>query len=139
MPKVLLDDPFVMLNAVDFSGLIKQVELELDRAQLDQTAGGDKTQISQPGLKVIGFRITAFQDYADNQLDEQLFTWWDAATEIPVRIRPNKTNAISAANPEYQFNAYVKSYPPLSAQHGALVMANVAFMNSSGVTRDIVP
>lgn len=136
--KVLLDDPFVNLNGIDFSGLIKQVELDLDRAQLDQSAGGDKTQISQPGLKIIGFRVTAFQDYADNALDEQLFTWWDAGTQIPVRIRKSKTDAISAANPEWQFNAYVKSYSPLNAQHGQLIQTPVAFMNSGGVTRAVV-
>lgn len=136
--KVLLDDPFVMLNGIDYSNLIKQVELDLDRAQLDQTAGGDKTQISQPGLKIVGFRITAFQDYADNGLDEQLFTWWDAATEIPVRIRAKKADAIAATNPEWQFNAYLKSYSPLNGQHGQLLQTPVAFMNSSGVTRDVV-
>lgn len=139
MAKYVLTDPFVNIDGVDYSAAFKSGEFNLSRAELDAAAGGDDTEIKKLGLRQISLRLTMFQDYTDNALDEALFNIWNGEDTVPIRIRPSKTDAISAANPEYQFDAVLPSYQPIKGQHGQMVMTDPVFAAAGSITRDVTP
>src|SRR3990167_1376994 len=100
MAKTVLTAPYILINAVDYSTIVKSVELNITREQLDAAAGGDDTAIKKLGLRNITLRVNFFQDYADNGLDESLFDIWDAEVAVALELRPS-TDAVGAANPSY--------------------------------------
>jgi hypothetical protein len=57
-------------------------------------------------------------------------------TKVNCRVRPNNA-AISASNPEYQFQVLVTDWASLNAQVGALSTMQVSWPISGAITKDI--
>ena len=136
MAKTVLTAPYILINAVDYSTIVKSVELNITREQLDAAAGGDDTAIKKLGLRNITLRVNFFQDYADNGLDESLFDIWDAEVAVALELRPS-TDAVGVTNPSYELNVVLPDYAPLSAQHGAMIMTSPTFVAAGSITRAV--
>lgn len=135
MAVLVLVDPFVSINAVDLSEYVKRVTLNLDAAELDQTAGGDTTQRALAGLKKWTASIEFNQDFALTKVDATLFPLWGAAA-FAVEFRPVKTGGRSTTNPGYTGNAVLTKYSPLGqGQHGQLVMAPADVVSAGALSR----
>ena len=136
MAKTVLTAPYILINAVDYSTIVKSVELNITREQLDAAAGGDDTAIKKLGLRNITLRVNFFQDYADNGLDEKLFDIWNAEVAVALELRPS-TDAVGVTNPSYELNVVLPDYAPLSAQHGAMIMTSPTFVAAGSITRAV--
>jgi hypothetical protein len=94
------------------------------------------------------FRSVSFDFYQDfaNESVEEFFNGRPPYTVYPIRVgtkvncrvRPNNA-AISASNPEYQFQVLVTDWASLNAQVGALSTIQVTWPISGAITKDITP
>lgn len=141
MPQIVYTDAFVHINGVDLSNRVRQVTLTYEAEMLDNTAMGTSgTRSMIPGLKNWTLSVEFYQDFAAGSVDATLFPLIGAAA-FPIRVRPVNASAISATNPEYQGNAVLESYPPLTGEVGALGMCSAQFRAGAGsaLVRDITP
>lgn len=139
MPVTVLYDAYVSLNAVDVSAQVKSVSIPLAIAELDTGAMGVDTVLNEPGLKSFSVELEFNNDFTDNELDEDLFALWDARTKFAIAIRHNRTSAISATNPEYQFTGFIASWNPIQGAKGTLAGGTLRLANSTALVRDVTP
>jgi hypothetical protein len=141
MATMVYTDAFVSINSVDLSDHVKSVTLTYEAEVLDDTVMGTSgTRSAKPGLKNWTLEVNFLQDYAAASVDATLFPLVGAAA-FPIKVRPVKGSAISSTNPEYQGNAILTSYPPLTGEVGALSMATASMRAGGGsaLVRDITP
>ena len=124
----------VSINSVDQSDHVRSATLEYTSELLDNTAMGDDTRSRVGGLKDWTLTVEFYQDFADNDLDEQLFAL--VGTTTTVAIRPVNTTA-SATNPEYTGTAILESAPPLGGAVGELAMITATFRSAGTLTRGV--
>lgn len=139
MSAQVLYDAFVSLNGVDVSAQAKSISIPMAIAVLDVAAMGTDTVVNEPGLKSFSAEVEFNSDFTDNELDEDLFTLWDARTKFAIKIRHNKTSAISATNPEYQFDGFISGWNPIQGAKGTIAGGTISLSNSSVMTRDVTP
>jgi hypothetical protein len=116
MAQLVYTDAMVFINGIDLSNHVRQLTLTYEAEMLDNTAMGTS-----------GTRSTLFPLIG--------------AAAFPIRVKPVNASAISATNPEYQGNAVLESYPPLTGEVGALAMCSAQFRAGGGsaLVRDITP
>ena len=139
---VLIDPLLIINNGADFdcSDHVKQLNLAHSTAALDNTAGSaTPIEVFLAGLRNSRFSARLFQDFADNEVDEILFNAWQNRTTLALRLRADKTSAISASNPEYQFSCFITAYSGINASIGEVVMCDLEVAMTTDVTRDITP
>lgn len=141
MAAIVYTDALVVINSVDLSDHVKSVTLNYESEVLDDTVMGTSgTRSAICGLKNWSLEVNFLQDYAAGEVDATLFGLVGAVA-FPIRVRPSKTNAISTSNPEYQGDAILASYPPITGEVGALGTATASFRAGGGSTlvRDVMP
>ena len=141
MATLIYTDALVDINAIDLSDHVRSVQLNYEAEILDDTAMGTSgTRSAKPGLKNWTLNVEFYQDFAAGSVDATLFPLIGAAA-FPIRVRPVKSSAISATNPEYQGNAVLESYPPITGEVGTLGMASASFRAGGGspLVRDVTP
>lgn len=126
-------DAFVSINSVDLSDHVKQVTLDYSAEMLDATAMGDGTRINLGGLKDWTISIEFKQDFTADEVDATLFSLVGAS--FPVIVRPVKSSAVGATNPNYVATGILESYSPLGNQVGELAMAPVTIRPASALAR----
>lgn len=135
MAKLVLKNPQITVNSVDFSDHISSVEIMLSKDEVDVTnfgSGGVKQRMA--GLEDASFTLNFQQDFATAEVDATLYPLWDAETEFPVVVKPS-TAAVSASNPSYTGTCIVLEYQPLSGAVGELSETSVEFLSNNGITR----
>lgn len=137
MAVFVLDNAYVMVNAVDLSDHVKQVRLSYNAELQDDTAMADTARSRIPGLLDVSCEVDFEQDFASGKVDATLFDLIGAAA-FAVKVRAD-AGAIATTNPEFQFNAVLESYPPVSGAIGALAMATAVFRGTTVITRDVTP
>ncbi len=133
----VLKDAVVTINAVDLTDHIMTVKLDYGVDAVEKTAMGDVVHRFMPGLKVVGFEATFFQDTAASSVDATLFPLVGAAA-FAVAVK-RTSGAISATNPEYQMNMILVSYPILDGSVGSDGTVSVSFATDTDITRDVTP
>jgi hypothetical protein len=138
MPKFVLRDAHFMINAVDLSDHVKQIELTIEATEVDVTSMGNSGYSSQlPGMKKWQATVTMFNDFDAAKTDATIFPLAGGAV-VPVIFRPVKATAISATNPEYRGDASVLSYAPISGSVNEAAMTAVRLSGNGALTRNIV-
>lgn len=141
MPTLIYTDALVDINGLDLSDHVRTVNVTYEAEMLDDTAMGTSgTRSFKPGLKNWSVSVEFYQDYAAASVDATLFPLIGAVA-FPIRVRPVKAAAISATNPEYQGNAVLETYPPITGEVGAIGMASCSLRAGGGspLVRDITP
>jgi len=133
MGKFVLNDAYVSINGVDLSDHVRSVTLNYSAAEIDVTCMGDGSINRIAGLKDWSAEIEFAQDFAASEVDATLFSLVGAAS-FPVAIRPTSA-AVSATNPEFQGNAILTSYPPISGAVGELATTTITLMGDGDLTR----
>ena len=119
MASQLWKNVFFNINGVDLSGNIQSLALTYEAESLDETAMGADTRKMKGGLKVTGWDVTFFQNFAC--VDATMFGIVGCQTSIEVRA----CNACSSAgNPVWEQTIMVQSYPPMGGSVGELLMTN---------------
>lgn len=145
MADTFVDDPYVMINAVDYSSKVRSVRLTGGREPVDRTAGGDGTRVALPGLRNWRLEVTFKEDLVDNGLDEALWALADAGTAVIIRVRPTQ-DAVGTGNPEWvttnlagdtaTAGAIIDGpYDLVSGGIGALAEKTIAFIPGASQTK----
>ena len=130
MGKFIIDDPVVTIDGDDFSDHMRSAAIEASFAEVDLTAFGADFSEMGVGLGTATMTFEAFQDYASNELDQNLWPIFINKTAVEITVKP-ATAAISAANPEYTMIGRLTTYSPLSGEKGAAAMVTLTFVNAS--------
>jgi ABC-type amino acid transport substrate-binding protein len=120
-----LTDVKVTINAVNWSGMARQVTLPFEAEELDSTTFGTAGWRSRiAGLKDGSSDIEFLNDFTDNGLDEVL--WGLFGTVVPVTISPTSV-AVSPSNPEYYGDLLVNQINPLDGTVGDLAVRSISW------------
>lgn len=137
MADMFVEKPYLAINGVDYSSKVRSVKLTFGREAIEKTASGDGTKINLSGLRTWRVEATLKEDYADDGLDEALYTLSDAGTAFTVAVRPS-TDGITASNPEYAGSAVFDGpYDLIGGSVGALAEKTVTFVPAGSLARDI--
>lgn len=122
------------INSVNLSAHARSVTLELDVAELDDTAFGD-TYHSRIGGGLKDWTVTVEwnQDHAASAVDATLFTLHGTTTTV--KVRPT-TSAISSTNPEFTGAALVKYSPMTGGEVGSLGAATSTLLGAGTLSRN---
>lgn len=137
MATLILTNAHVTINSVDLSDHVRQVTLNYEAEQQDETTMGQTTRKMKPGLLNWSLEVEFVQDYAAGKVDATLFPLVGAAA-FTVAVRPVNT-AIAATNPEYTGSAVLASYSPMGGSVGDLAVTTASFQPAGTLTRDVTP
>jgi hypothetical protein len=127
-------DAYVSLGGSDVSAYIKSAELPLGVEALDDTAMGDTTKSNAAGLKTWSLTLNAHQSFTDNELDEILYTLYNAGAAFAVEVRPT-TSAVGASNPKWTGQGLLTEYTPLTGSVGDQLTIPVTIVSAGALSR----
>lgn len=136
MPKVVLKDCFIEVDAIDFSNHVSQVEVTMEKEAVDAKAFG-ATGDSMHGLANDRFVLTFQQNFDAASVDATLHPIYNLEEEVIVKVRPTSA-VVSATNPQYSGTCKLFNYQPLNGNVGALSTTQVTLpAQGSGISRAI--
>lgn len=131
---LVLENPYVFINAVDYSAQVEKVTITYDADAVENTAGSAAgTHTFMGGLKNWSMEFELKQDFSASGFDEKLFAL--VGTTMTVEVRPAQ-GARSTSNPGYNGTALLTSFPPFGTGIGELVKTTVKFMPAGALSRD---
>ena len=141
MARLVLTNVEVTVAGVSLADHIASVTLGSTYDVLETTAfkGGNvpaaaKTRIA--GLVDNSVTLEFHQDFAAGSVNATIYPL--LGTEVAVKVQP-VNGAISATNPEYQFNAIVSEWTPLNGAVGELATASVTWPITGAIVKDVTP
>jgi len=135
MAKFSLTDAQVKINSVDLSQWAFNVDLHLEKEQLETSgfnAAGAKSFI--PGAKDEEFVVSFRQDFASSAVDQTLWPLYSGGTAFPFSLQPT-SGSTTTTNPLYSGTANLFEYHPLDGEFGAVAETQVTFKVTGGVSR----
>jgi hypothetical protein len=141
MARLVLTNVEVTIAGVSLSNHIASVTLGSTYDVLDTTAfgGGNVPQAARDriaGLVDNSVTLEFHQDFAAGEVEATIYPL--LGTVAAVRVQP-VNGAISASNPEYQFNALISEWTPLNGAVGELATASVTWPISGAIVKDVTP
>lgn len=136
-------DGFVTLNSVDLSAHVVSGDLDYDITTAED--GPCMGQTSRKNVYVINnwtARIRFKQDFAASQVHATLSPLALAGTVFAMRIRPDKSDAIAATNPEFQADCIIQSYKAMGGSFGEVPETEVVLVpagTNNAITVDVTP
>jgi hypothetical protein len=127
------NDAFVSINAVDLSDHVTSVTLNYAAEMLDETAMGDTTRKNKGGLFVWSVDLEFKQDWALSNVDATLFPL--VGTTFTVIVRPDKSEGVGTANPNYTGTGILENYSPVGNGVGELAMAPITIQSAGALSR----
>jgi hypothetical protein len=142
MARIVLTDVEIVIATVDLSDHIASVTLgsTYDVVETTAFAGGDvpaAAKSRQAGLVDNSVTLEFHQDFAASSVEASIYPL--LGTVVAVTVLPNKGSALSATNPQYQFNALVSEWTPLNGAVGELATASVTWPITGAITKDVTP
>jgi hypothetical protein len=134
MAKLVLTDVVVTIAGNPVSDHIASVTITSDTAEVATTAFGGTAVTRVGGLRDNSVQLEFHQDFAASNLESIIYPL--IGTVVAIAVKPT-SGAISATNPEYQFNALVSSWSPIAGAVGDLATVSVTWQISGGITKDV--
>lgn len=122
----------VVINSVDLSDHVRQVTLNVQADQLDDTAMGDTFRSRIGGLKDWSVTVEFNNDFAASNVDATL--WPLLGTTTTITVKPVNT-ATSATNPAYSGSVLVSQVQPLGNSVGDLATTSVTWQGAGTLSR----
>ena len=134
--KLIARDVYVEIDGVDVSPYVQKIDAPEKWANIIVTGMGAKFEERLLGIGDFSVALTLFQSYAAGSVFQTLKSIAGFNTPVTVVIRPVKSNAVSATNPNYTFLAVVDSNDLINGSVGAASMVDVTLWNAdqAGVT-----
>lgn len=130
MAKFVLKDAVITVDGDDISDHVSSVTIETTRDEVDVTAFGASNREILAGLGDATITLEVFQDFASNEIDQNMYQHSIEDSPFEVTVRPTDA-AISATNPEYTMQALLFSYSPISGAVGEASTTTLTFRNAS--------
>ena len=141
MPRLVLNNAYVLFASSDISEFVTQIELKTSVDTIDTTQIGAQSRTRQAGVFDNSVTFQFNQDYADNALEELVngtsMANTTVGTAVAMQIRPVNA-AVSASNPKYTFNAVITEWQSVSGELGSLSTVQVSWPISGNITKSIV-
>ena len=141
MARLVLTNVEVTIAGVSLADHIASVTLGSTYDVLETTAfaGGNvpaaaKTRIA--GLVDNSVTLEFHQDFAAGEVEATIYPL--LGTVAAVKVQP-VNGAISASNPEYQFDALISEWTPLNGAVGELATASVTWPITGVIVKDVTP
>lgn len=140
MARLVLTNVAVTIAGVDLSDHIASVTLGSTYDVLETTAfaGGNVPTAAKDRIAGLVDNSVTFefhQDFAASSVEASIYPL--LGTLANVTVTPVDGTAISATNPQYQFNALISEWTPLNGAVGELATASVTWPISGPVVKDI--
>jgi hypothetical protein len=139
MPRILLTDVSVTVNAIDLSQFLTSITLSTSVDVVETTGMGSaaaKTRL--PGLKDNSVTLEFNQDFAAagpeitiNAVGSSL-----VGTSVPIVIKP-ASGAVSATNPSYSFTAVCSEWQNVQGSVGELSTISATWPISGAITKAV--
>jgi hypothetical protein len=141
MARLVLTNVEVTIANVSLADRIASVTLGSTYDVLDTTAfkGGNVPSAARErtaGLVDNSVTLEFHQDFAAGEVEATIYPL--LGTVAAVKIQP-VNGAISAENPEYQFNVLVSEWTPLNGAVGELATASVTWPITGPIVKDVTP
>lgn len=140
MPRLVLNNAYVLFASNDISEFVTQIELKTSVDTIDTTQIGAQSRTRQAGVFDNSVTFQFNQDYADNSLEELVngtsMANTTVGTTVQMQIRPVNA-AVSASNPKYTFNAVITEWQSVSGELGALSTVSVSWPISGNISKSI--
>lgn len=125
---------FLSLNGTDVSAYLQSLETPISAEDLDDTAMGDTFRSHAAGLTVWSITGNFHQDFADNALDEILYTLFVAKAAFACIWRPD-TGSVSTSNPQYSGQGVLLEYTPLTGSVGEQLIIPITIQAAGALSR----
>lgn len=129
MASLVITNGFLVLGGNNVSNYVKSFTFTAETEAVDDTTMGDTNRSNTIGLDTWNLSIEPRADYADNLLDEIL--WTLRRTSFLVQVRPVNT-AIGVGNPQYQSYGMIQSMQLLGGSVGDLAMQPITIVPCKG-------
>ena len=145
MARIVLTDVAVVITTTagttDLSDHVASVSISSTWDAVETTAFGggnvpSAARTRQAGLVDNAVTLDFHQDFAAGEVESVIYP--ALGTIAALRISPT-TGAISASNPEYQFNALLSEWTPLNGAVGELATASVTWPITGAIVKDVTP
>jgi hypothetical protein len=134
MAKFVTQNAQVVIGGSTVTASCTSATISLEADDVETTAfnnAGFRTRIG--GLKSGTVDFEFLQDFAASSIDATFFPLLGATATCA--IRPGGPAAVSATNPEYQFDVLVSQYNPMDSAVGDLATVSLSFPITGAVTR----
>lgn len=134
--KFIARDVFVSVDGVDISNYVQKISAPEKWDNVEVTGMGAKFKERLLGIGDFSVALDLFQSYAAGAVFQTLKSLAGNNVPVTVVIRPVKSNAVSATNPNLSFLAVVDSNDLVDGTVGAASMVSVTLWNAdqAGVT-----
>ena len=141
MARLVLTNVEVTIAGVSLADHIASVTLSSTYDVLETTAskGGNVPQAAKEriaGLVDNSVTLEFHQDFAAGEVEQTIYPL--LGTVAAIKVQPVNA-AISADNPEYQFNALISEWTPLNGAVGELATASVTWPITGAIVKDVTP
>jgi len=132
LAKFVSTDFNIQIGGTDFSTSINSVTLDVSVEEQETTAFGNNSRTRIGGLKDGSVSLDFHQDFGSAAVDATL--WPLLGSTVEIIIAPT-SDAVSATNPSYTFNALVTQYQPFANAVGELATLSVSWPVTGDVVR----
>ena len=132
MAKLVAKDYNTTIAGTDYSNSLASITLDIEAEEVETTPFGSDWRTRVSGLRNASVSFDFHQDFATGAVDELL--WNNLGGTVEVVIKPT-SDAVSATNPSYTFNALVTQTQPFANSVGDLATVSVEFPIDGEVTR----
>ena len=141
MARLVLTNVDVTIGGVSLSDHVASVTLSSTYDVLETTAFAAGNVPSAAKSRIAGLvdnsvTLEFHQDFATGEVEQTIYPL--LGTTAAVIIQPVNA-AITAENPQYQFNALISEWTPLNGAVGELATASVTWPISGPITKDVTP
>ena len=134
MAKEVLTDVKVVIASTDLGNKAKSVTIEANTEVLETTGFGDSARTYLLGFKDWQVTLEYWDDFADNDLNELLFSWWGTSQTIEIT---KADTTVSATNPKYSGTVLITNPTLLRAGVGQVEGGTLTLRGSGTLTRAV--
>ena len=132
MASFAFTDAKVTVGGTDLSAYVRQVTLNVNADELDDTAMGDTFRSRIGGLKDWSVNLEFNQDFAAGAVDATLWPLLGTTTTVTVKAT---SAANSATNPQYSGSVLVSQVNPLTNGVGDLATTSITWNGAGTLSR----
>jgi len=137
MPRIVLTDVSVTVNAIDLSSFLTSVTLSTSVDVVETTGmSSSATKTRLPGLKDNSVTLEFNQDFAASGPEITINAIGSSlvGTVVPIVIKPT-SGAVSSTNPSYTFSAVCSEWQNLQAGVGELSTISATWPITGAITK----
>jgi len=137
MPRIVLTDVSVTVNAIDLSSFLTSVTLSTSVDVVETTGmSSSATKTRLPGLKDNSVTLEFNQDFAASGPEITINAIGSSlvGTVVPIVIKPT-SGAASSTNPSYSFSAVCSEWQNLQAGVGELSTISATWPITGAITK----